>query len=393
MADTHVRSRMVSAPRAGATENAVVDQSHSGSPVAMGLLDASPIAEPRRPAEPPPMQTNHGSSPPSGETSRWEAWDGFLESNAATGFMQSSWWSDVRSTTGWQSFGVILKHEGTIVGGATVMKFDYTTDSCFYYIPEGPALPETESSAEQVFQKIVDAIEKRRANEALAVSHLRIEPRWQHVPPFVRGFHRAQAFMEPRNTICIDLRPSEEAILAQMKPKGRYNIHVARRHGVSVVEDASSRGLEDFLTIYEDTIRRHGLRGKPQRYFRTLIPLLSATRRGSVFFAEYGGLRLATALVVYFGRRATYFFGGSLVVHRNVMAPYLLHFDIMRRAQARGYESYDLWGVAPEGEPDHSWSDISVFKRKFGGQELALVPTLDYVYDPAAYERYTAWHS
>ena len=75
------------------------------------------------------------------------------------------------------------------------------------------------------------------------------------------------------------------------------------------------------------------------------------------------------------------------------MAPYLLHFDIMRRAQARGYESYDLWGVAPEGEPDHSWSDISVFKRKFGGQELALVPTLDYVYDPAAYERYTAWHS
>ncbi|TLZ76031.1 MAG: methicillin resistance protein, partial [Methanobacteriota archaeon] len=93
----------------------------------------------------------------------------------------------------------------------------------FYYIPEGPALPETESSAEQVFQKIVDAIEKRRANEALAVSHLRIEPRWQHVPPFVRGFHRAQAFMEPRNTICIDLRPSEEAILAQMKPKGRYN--------------------------------------------------------------------------------------------------------------------------------------------------------------------------
>ncbi|TMH68670.1 MAG: hypothetical protein E6H51_16970, partial [Betaproteobacteria bacterium] len=107
----------------------MVDQSHSGSPVAMGLLDASPIAEPRRPAEPPPMQTNHGSSPTSGETSRWKAWDGFLESNAATGFMQSSWWSDFRSTTGWQSFGVILKHEGTIVGGATVMKFDYTTDS------------------------------------------------------------------------------------------------------------------------------------------------------------------------------------------------------------------------------------------------------------------------
>src|SRR5207249_5158536 len=58
-----------------------------------------------------------------------------------------------------------------------------------------------------------------------------------------------------------------------------------------------------------------------------------------------------------------------------------------------GYEEYDLWGVAPEGQSDHSWSDISAFKRKVGGRELALVPTLDYVYDPLAYERYTTWDS
>jgi hypothetical protein len=34
--------------------------------------------------------------------------------------------------------------------------------------------------------------------------------------------------------------------------------------------------------------------------------------------------------------------------------------------------------------------DISVFKRKFGGAELNLVPTLDYVYDSAAYRQYMA---
>jgi peptidoglycan pentaglycine glycine transferase (the first glycine) len=328
-----------------------------------------------------------------GNQDRWQAWDGFLESSTATGFMQSSWWSEFRATTGWESFGVVLKHGSTIVGGATVMTFAYAAESCFYYIPEGPALPEDEASAEQVFQAILGAIQKRRASEARVVSHLRIEPRWQHVPAFVRGFHPADTFMEPRNTVCVDLRRSDAAVLAQMKPKGRYNVRLAQRHGVSVTEDVSPRGLEDFLTIYADTIRRHALRGKAPRYFRTLIPLLSATGRGSVFFAEYRGLRLATALVVYFGRRATYFFGGSLVVHRNVMAPYLLHFEIMRRARARGYESYDLWGVAPESEPNDSWRDISVFKRKLGGQELRLVPTLDYVYDPVAYAGYTTWYS
>ena len=107
-----------------------------------------------------------------------------------------------------------------------------------------------------------------------------------------------------------------------------------------------------------------------------------------MFFAEYQGLRLAVAVVVYFGRRATYFFGGSLESHRHVMAPCLLHFEIMRRARALGHEWYDLWGVAPANEPDHPWRDISTFKRKFGGVEVNLVPTLDYVYDPLAYDAY-----
>jgi hypothetical protein len=70
------------------------------------------------------------------------------------------------------------------------------------------------------------------------------------------------------------------------------------------------------------------------------------------------------------------------------MAPYLLHCEIMRRAKALGHEWYDFWGVAPENETDHRRQNISVFKRKFGGLELNLVPTLDYVYDPETCDHY-----
>jgi lipid II:glycine glycyltransferase (peptidoglycan interpeptide bridge formation enzyme) len=175
-----------------------------------------------------------------------------------------------------------------------------------------------------------------------------------------------------------------------MKPKGRYNIRVAQKHGVAVIEDTSDQGVVDFLRIQRRTAVRQGIETKPPGYFRNLVSLISSAQKISVFFAEYRGRRLATALVVYFGRRATYFFGGSLALHRGVMAPYLLHFEIMRSAKALGYEWYDFWGVAPEDEPDHPWQNISVFKRKFGGVELALVPTLDYIYDPAAYDHYAA---
>jgi peptidoglycan pentaglycine glycine transferase (the first glycine) len=325
---------------------------------------------------------------------RWQAWDRLLETTPDTGFMQSSWWAEFRTTAGFEHFGIMLKDRNTILGGAVVLKFTYADDHCFYYVPEGPVLPADDSVAGSVFEAILTAIEERRRTEQKRISHLRIEPRWQRLPGFVVGFQPVRPFsdvyFEPRNTQCIDLRPPEEAILAQMKPKGRYNIRVAQRHGVSVVQDVSEQGLADFQRIYEETAARQGMEAKPPDYFQALVSLLSSRRCGSVFFAEHQGARVAAAVVVYFGGRATYFFGGSLDTHREVMAPYLLHFEIMRAAKTLGHDWYDLWGTAPDDEPDHPWHDISVFKRKFGGVAVDLVPTLDYVYDAAAYDEYLA---
>jgi peptidoglycan pentaglycine glycine transferase (the first glycine) len=322
---------------------------------------------------------------------RWKAWDNFLETTPDTGFMQSSSWADFRLTAGFEHFGAILKDQNGILGGAIVQRYACCSKNCFYYIQDGPVLPTDNMLAAEVFEAILAEIDSRRTSEQQTVSHLRIEPRWQRMPDFASGFEAQSSdadFIEPRRTLWIDLRCSEEAILAQMKPKGRYNIRVAQKHGVSVTEDTSEQGLEDFQSIYEDMAARQGIDAKPPDYFETLLSILSCEKRGSIFFAELQGKRLAAAVVVYFGRRATYFFGGSLDLCRNVMAPYLLHFEIMRRAKALGYEWYDLWGVAPENEPEDPWQDISVFKRKFGGQEIEFVPTLDYVYDHAAYEHY-----
>jgi len=332
-------------------------------------------------------------SPLLSDIDRWKRWDGFLEATPDTGFMQSSWWAIFRSAVGYQYFGVTVKDQDTIVGGALVARWSYAPQSCFYYMQDGPVLPGDESSAAEVYNAILRNVEEHRRAEEQTVSHLRIEPRWHRLPSFVRGFRTLgyeDPYTEPRNTLCIDLRPSEAQILAQMKPKGRYNIRVAQKHGVAVIEDSSDQGLVDFLRIQRRTAVRQDIERKPPSYFRNLVSSVSPGHNISVFFAEYRGRRLATALVVYFGRRATYFFGGSLALHRDVMTPYLLHFEIMRRAKALGYEWYDLWGVAPEDEPNHPWQNISVFKRKFGGLEVELVPTLDYIYDSAAYDQYAA---
>ena len=325
------------------------------------------------------------------EAARWSAWDRFVEAMPDAGFMQSSPWTQFRARSGGAHFAVTLKDGDAIVGGAVVGKWAYEPGHCFYYVQEGPVLPADEASAAEVFDAVLESVERHRRAEDATVSHLRIEPRWSSVPGFVRGFRPPafdDRFCEPRHTLCIDLRPSEDEILAQMKPKGRYNVRLARKHGVVVVKDNSYQGLVDFMRIQRRTADRQGIDPEPPNYFRVMLSELVSRGRASLLFAEYRGERLATALVVTFGRRATYFFGGSLELHRQVMAPYLLHFEIMRKAKASGCEWYDLWGVAPLDQPDHPWRHISDFKRKFGGVEVQLAPTLDYVYDAVAYDQF-----
>ncbi len=327
------------------------------------------------------------------DPNNWRAWDQFLEATPATGFMQSSAWARFRSTVGYDHYAVTLKDGGAVIGGALVGKWHHAPQRCLYYIQEGPVLALDDADAEQVFAAIMARLEQHRRAETATVSHLRIEPRWAHLPAFVQGF-QAPAFgdiyREPRHTLCLDLRPPPAAILAQMKPKGRYNIRVAQRHGVTIVEDNSAQGLADFTRIQRATAQRQEIDGKSSHYFRDMLDAFAADGRLRLYFAQFQGQRIATAMVLHFGRRATYFFGGSLPEQRQVMAPYLLHFEIMCAARATGHEWYDLWGVAPPGALDHPWQAISEFKRKFGGTELSFVPTLDFVYDQAAYEHYAA---
>ena len=355
---------------------------------------ADPISPPGSATE---ARESNGSDSESLQPSaedRWGVWDKFVEAAPETGFMQTSWWVEFRNYCGFENFGITLTDGKTIFGGAVVLKYSYSDDGCFYYIQDGPVLPEDPMAAEDVYRAVFEAIEERRKTEPQVVSHLRIEPRWLQLPSFVSGFRAlrllADRYVEPRDTRLVDLRQDDAAILAQMKPKGRYNIGVARRHGVSIVEDISEQGLRDFLAIYKETANRQEMGTKPPDYFERLVSLLWSANRGSLFFAEYQGRRIATALVVYFGRKATYFFGGSRDIDRHVMAPYLLHFEAMRNARALGHEWYDLWGIAPANDLEHPWRNLSVFKAKFGGIEVRLVPTLDYVYDESAYDGYVA---
>jgi lipid II:glycine glycyltransferase (peptidoglycan interpeptide bridge formation enzyme) len=70
------------------------------------------------------------------------------------------------------------------------------------------------------------------------------------------------------------------------------------------------------------------------------------------------------------------------------MAPYLLHWEIMRYAKQQGYNWYDFYGITPATSPHHSWAGFTILKKKFGGEEFSSIGAYDFVYNKEIYQEY-----
>ncbi len=205
------------------------------------------------------------------------------------------------------------------------------------------------------------------------------------------GFQKSFEEMQPEHTLVIDLSKTKDEILAEMKQKGRYNIKVAKKHSVSVKESDS---IENFYSLYETTAKRQKISYRNKDYFFKLFDILKEKGYVKVFEATHteslhrtGTEKvLAVAVVVYYEKRATYLFGGSSQEEKQTMAPYLLHWEIMKDAKENGFLEYDLFGVAPEDQPKHRWANVTSFKKKFGGNYLELVGSFDLVFKPFEYK-------
>jgi lipid II:glycine glycyltransferase (peptidoglycan interpeptide bridge formation enzyme) len=194
------------------------------------------------------------------------------------------------------------------------------------------------------------------------------------------------AAVHPATTSIVTLG-DEAAMFAALKPKWRYNIGLAGRKGVTIRQSAHARDVAEFYNLLQKTASRQGIALHPQQYYETM----AATLAGSLityYFADYQDRVIATALVARFHDTVTYVHGGADYADRAVMAPHLLHWQIMCDAATAGYKYYDLFGVAPTDQPNHPWAGITQFKLGFGGSTVEYPGTFERALQPAWYTLY-----
>jgi peptidoglycan pentaglycine glycine transferase (the first glycine) len=205
-----------------------------------------------------------------------------------------------------------------------------------------------------------------------------------------KGWEYSSDQIQFKNTVLIDLNPAEEELLARMKQKTRYNIRLAEKKGV-VLRVGKPEDLPMLYKMYAETSVRDGFVIRDEGYYKTVWTLFmnSADPTCEPLIAEVDGEPVAAIFVFYFAGRAYYVYGMSRDVHREKMPNYLLQWEAMKRAKAKGCAMYDLWG-APEvfNESDSLWG-VYRFKEGLGGRVVRTLGAWDFAPNPLWYKMYS----
>ncbi len=211
-----------------------------------------------------------------------------------------------------------------------------------------------------------------------------------------RGWRFSEEQIQFKNTVLLDISLPEEEMLARMKQKTRYNARLAAKKGVTVRPGTES-DWPMLYKMYAETSVRDGFVIRDEAYYQAVWSLFQSKIQNpqseiplaEPLIAEVEGEPVAAVFLFAFARRAYYVYGMSREAHRDKMPNYLLQWEAMQWAKARGCSVYDLWG-APDvfDERDSMWG-VFRFKEGLGGQVVRTLGAWDFVSNRLWYGMYT----
>ncbi len=198
------------------------------------------------------------------------------------------------------------------------------------------------------------------------------------------GFKKSPMHLAAEHTVMIDLTKSEEELLAGMRRQTRYEVRRADKLGIKVISDNSKEIFDEFHTEQVKTAHR-------QNFVPPNAKTLEAEREAfgdnaKIYVAETPeGEKIAYGLVIGSGKEADYYEAASTLLNRKLPGAYALLWQAIRDAKKAGYERFNLWGIAPAGQPNHRYAGVTTFKTGFSDNVVEFVPAHDLVVSRGKY--------
>lgn len=198
------------------------------------------------------------------------------------------------------------------------------------------------------------------------------------------GLKKSPMHLAAEHTVMIGLAASEEEMLARMRRQTRYEVRRADKLGIKVTKSNSEELFREFHAVQMETAKRQG-------FVPPSLEVLLAEREAfgddiQIYVARTAEEEpVAYGLIIGDGREADYYEAASTDLNRKLPGAYALLWQAMRDLKKAGYERFNLWGIAPAGQPGHRYAGVTTFKTGFGGEVVEYVPAHDLVISKVKY--------
>ena len=198
------------------------------------------------------------------------------------------------------------------------------------------------------------------------------------------GLKKSPMHLAAEHTVIIDLLRSEDEMLASMRRQTRYEVRQSIKQGIVVKKSRSKEIFEEFHNVQAETAKRQG-------FIPPNIKTLMAEKEAfgdnvDIYVAKTAeGQPIAYGMIVKDGEEGDYYEAASTDLNRKMPGAYALIWQAMRDLKSEGFERFNLWGIAPLGQPNHRYAGVTTFKTGFGGDIVEYVPAHDMVISPVKY--------
>lgn len=293
-------------------------------------------------------------------------WEEFLLASAQVNFLQSWGWGEMQRQLKKPVFRLGVFDGGQLTGILQLIKVA-ARRAIYLECPGGPVIDWSGHVHPWLFKQL-----KRFARDNGA-SFIRIRP---NILAKDLGLKKAPMHLTAETTWVLPLDKSEAELLKNMRKTTRYSIKKAQTLGVKISQSVDPKDIDRLFKLQQETVDRKHFVPFPREYFLAeLKAFLPDNIR--LFKASYQGKVLALAMIIFYGREAVYHYSGSSNLNREVPVSYLLQWEVIKTAKARGLERYNFWGYT--ANPKHRFFGPSLFKKGFGGHEVEYLPAQDLV--------------
>jgi lipid II:glycine glycyltransferase (peptidoglycan interpeptide bridge formation enzyme) len=198
------------------------------------------------------------------------------------------------------------------------------------------------------------------------------------------GAVRGKTLFTP-TTFWIDLTISEEDLLKSFHSKTRYNIRLAQRNGVEIVEDNSDKAFEKYISLTRETVDRQGFYAHTEKYHRLMwehfhqSPITNHQPPIARLLTARYKREIITCWIIFVWKDVLYYpYGASTEKYKEVMANNLMLWEAIRFGKSLGLKTFDLWG-REEGK------GFTKFKEGYNPKVVEFLGTWDFVINKPFY--------